>query len=638
MIDATPSSVIADKVLEFIEYTTQNIFLTGKAGTGKTTLLRKIQASTTKKMAILAPTGVAAMNAKGTTINSFFQLPPGSFFPGDISIETLQSGILSIQSMVAELSYSKDKTDLFRLLELLVIDEVSMVRCDLLDVIDAILRKVRGINEAFGGVQLLLIGDLYQLPPVTKREEWSFLNRAYASPYFFDAHVIRRNPVLQVELTQVYRQTEPAFINILNDIRNNTIKETSLNLLNERYNPDFQATEDLNPIIITSHNAEANAINKQKLEELPGQEYTFEGETNGAFRDLGLQAEQTLKLKAGAQVMFIKNDVGENRRYYNGKIGKIKSISIDASEIYIAFPGEEDLLLKKSSWQSFEYKAEGNEAIMQQQVGEFTQYPIKLAWAVTIHKSQGLTFDHAIIDAGKSFIAGQVYVALSRVRTLNGLILRSKISTESLRSNPEVINFMKPATAEILINSITTAQERFIIQLILKNYTLVNVQDALDVLLNNADLKKAGLPELQISVGQMDNSLNNLSTLLAKFHTQLLSLHENNGFVQEQLSSRLEAAFLYFSKELTTQVLNPLNKNIRVKAKTKVQQHLQQLLIKFRQTVEHRILQMQQSTDTLKQPIAQEEYQTWISKHKAQVNIKPESAPGNSNSINLQLF
>ena len=638
MIDATPSNLIADKVLEFIEYTTQNIFLTGKAGTGKTTLLRRIQASTNKTMAILAPTGVAAMNAKGTTINSFFQLPPGSFFPGDISLENLQSGILSIQSMVAELSYSKDKTDLFRLLELLVIDEVSMVRCDLLDVIDAILRKVRGRNEAFGGVQLLLIGDLYQLPPVTKREEWSFLNRAYASPYFFDAQVIRRNPVLQVELTQVYRQTEPAFINILNDIRNNTIKETSLNLLNERYNPDFQATDDLNPIIITSHNAEANAINKQKLEELPGQEYTFEGETNGAFRDLGLQAEQTLKLKAGAQVMFIKNDVGENRRYYNGKIGKIKSISIDASEIYIAFPGEQDMLLKKSSWQSFEYKAEGDEAIMQQQVGEFTQYPIKLAWAVTIHKSQGLTFDHAIIDAGKSFIAGQVYVALSRVRTLNGLILRSKITTESLRSNPEVINFMKPATAEILNNSITTAQERFIIQLILRNYTLVNVQDALDVLLNNADLKKAGMPELQISVGQMEKSVNTLCTMLAKFHTQLLFLHESKGFDQAQLSSRLEAAFLYFSKELTTQVLNPLNKNIRVKAKTKVQQHLQQLLIKFRQTVEHRMLQMKQSVDILKQPIAQDEYKNWISRYKGQVSTKPESASGNSNSINLQLF
>ena len=638
MIDATPSNFIADKVLEFIEYTTQNIFLTGKAGTGKTTLLKKIQSSTTKKMVILAPTGVAAMNAKGTTINSFFQLPPGSFYPGDINLENLQSGILSIKSMVAELSYSKEKMDLFRLLELLVIDEVSMVRCDLLDVIDGILRKVRGINEAFGGVQLLLIGDLYQLPPVTKREEWSFLNRAYASPYFFDAQVIRRNPVLQVELTQVFRQTEPAFINILNDIRNNTITEHSLNLLNQRFDPDFKASESLNPIIITSHNAEANAINKQKLEELPGQEYTFEGETNGAFRDLGLQAEQTLKLKTGAQVMFIKNDVGDNRRYYNGKIGKIKSISIDASEIYIAFPAEEDMLLKKSSWQSFEYKAEGDEEIMQQQVGEFTQYPIKLAWAVTIHKSQGLTFDHAIIDAGKSFIAGQVYVALSRVRTLNGLILRSKISTESLRSNPEVINFMKPATAEILNSKITKAEERFILQLILRNYTLISIKDSLEVLINNPDVKKASMPDLLTTLNQMDKSIDELNVLLGRFHGQLLSLHESKGFDQAQLLSRLDAAFKYFSKELTMQLLNPLNKNIRVKSKTKVQQHVQQLLIKFRQTIEHKLFQMQQSLELLAKPISPETYKYWISKQKKKISTEPANPTGNNNAVNLQLF
>ncbi|RZK52361.1 MAG: helicase, partial [Pedobacter sp.] len=432
MSDATPNA-LADKVFEFIEYTNQSVFLTGKAGTGKTTLLKKIKANTAKKMVVIAPTGVAAINAKGTTINSFFQLPPGSFFPGDISFQNLQSGITSIKSTVSDLSYNRDKTKLFNELELLVIDEVSMVRCDVLDVIDAILRSVRKNNLPFGGIQLLLIGDLYQLPPVTKREDWAFLSRAYPSPYFFDSLVIRNHPVLQIELITVYRQTEETFIKILNDIRNNQIDEEDLKLLNERYQPEYGNSDGLNPIIITSHNAEATTINNKKLEEIDAEEFIVDAEIDGDFRELGLQAEQQLKLKVGAQVMFIKNDTGEDRKFYNGKIGKIESIT--NGDIFVSFPNEDSMLLEKSSWQSFEYKINEDDVVSQQQVGEFSQYPIKLAWAVTIHKSQGLTFDQAIIDAGKSFIAGQVYVALSRVKTLNGLILKSKINKDSLRSN-----------------------------------------------------------------------------------------------------------------------------------------------------------------------------------------------------------
>ncbi|RZL26051.1 MAG: helicase, partial [Pedobacter sp.] len=310
MSDYQPNE-LAGKVFDFIAYTNQSVFLTGKAGTGKTTLLKKIKENTNKKMVVIAPTGVAAINAKGTTINSFFQLPPGSFFPGDISFQHLQSGITSIQSTVSDLSYNRDKLKLFNELELLIIDEVSMVRCDVLDVIDAILRSVRKNNLPFGGVQLLLIGDLYQLPPVTKREDWAFLSKAYPSPYFFDSLVIRNHPVLQIELTKVYRQTEETFIKILNDIRNNQIDEDDLKLLNERYEPDFENKNGLNPIIITSHNAEASAINNAKLAGLDGEEYLVEAEIEGDFRELGLQAEQQLKLKVGAQVMFIKNDSGE---------------------------------------------------------------------------------------------------------------------------------------------------------------------------------------------------------------------------------------------------------------------------------------------------------------------------------------
>lgn len=637
MSNGAASSSISDKVLSFIDYTNQNIFLTGKAGTGKTTLLKRIRESSSKKMAIVAPTGVAAMNAKGTTINSFFQLPPGSFFPGDISLENLQSGFLSIQSMVSDLSYARDKLSLFNELELLVIDEVSMVRCDLLDVIDAILRAVRRNQAPFGGVQLLLIGDLYQLPPVTKREDWSFLSRAYPSPYFFDALVIRRNPLLQVELTTVFRQTETDFINILNDIRNNQISESSLALLNQRYDPQFSASDELNPIIITSHNAEANSINKQKLDELSGTEYTFEAEVSGDFKDLSLQAEQTLKLKEGAQIMFIKNDSGEDRKFYNGKIGKVKAVK--QGEICISFPQEEDLLLEKTSWASFEYKTDPEQEIVQQQVGEFSQYPIKLAWAVTIHKSQGLTFDNAIIDAGKSFVAGQVYVALSRVRTLGGLVLKSKISTESLRSNAEVINYMNPVKEEELDAVLITAQEKFILKLVLDHFSLNSILAGLDSIASNTEITKAHLPEFKALLTQLNKAINDLMVLSDRFQNQVKQLYLKEGFAAQQaLQERIESALAYFTKEMTMQVLNHVNKNIRIKPKNKLQQQIQHLLQKYRQVIENRLALMQLAAGLLKEPVKKEDYLEWIGRHKTRPGTKPGSSAAAAQPGSLQLF
>ena len=599
--------------------------------------MKRIKEQSTKKIVIVAPTGVAAMNAKGTTINSFFQLPPGSFFPGDINLENLQSGILSIQSTVANLSLSKEKIKLFNELELLVIDEISMVRCDLMDLIDSILRSVRKNNTPFGGVQLLLIGDLYQLPPVTKREDWTFLSKAYASPYFFESFVIRRHPLLQVELTTVFRQTEPEFINILNDIRNNQISESSLAVLNKRYDPLFSASNDLNPIIITSHNAEANAINKEKLDELHGEEHLFEGEVSGEFRDLGLQAEQSLKLKEGAQVMFIKNDSGENRKFYNGKIGQVKSIT--GGNIYIAFPGEEDLLLEKSAWQSFEYKTDPEQVIVQQQVGEFLQYPIKLAWAVTIHKSQGLTFDSAIIDAGKSFVAGQVYVALSRVRTLEGLILKSKISTESLRSNPAVIHYMKPAKEEDLDALLSSAQEKFILQLVLDHFSFLRIHLGLGELSAHPEMTKAHLPEFVALVTQLQKAVDNLISLSDKFQAQLIQLHHQTGFKDQlALQKRIDSAFSYFSKEITASLINPLNKVIRLKPKNKTQQLMQHLMRKFRPVMEHSISRMQRATGLLEEPIEKDGYTTWIDKHKRQAESNDNSSSASDQINTLQLF
>jgi ATP-dependent DNA helicase PIF1 len=637
MSTAASPNTIFDKIRSFLDYTNKNIFLTGKAGTGKTTLLRQIVETGSKKMVIVAPTGVAAMNAKGTTINSFFQLPPGSFFPGELSLENLQSGFLSIDSVVASLSYSRDKLNVFRELQLLIIDEISMVRCDLMDMIDAILKAVRKNPAPFGGVQLLLIGDLYQLPPVIKREDWSFLTKAYASPYFFESFVIRRHPLLQIELTEVFRQTEPEFINILNDIRNNKIKDLDLEILNRQYQPDFSPTHGLWPIIITSHNAEATSINKEKLDALSGEEYTFEAELSGEFRELGLQAEQTLRLKADAQIMFIKNDTGDNRKYYNGKIGKVKSIG--KTEITISFPGEPDLLLEKSVWQAFEYKADPQDEIIQQQVGEFSQYPIKLAWAVTIHKSQGLTFDSAIIDAAKSFVPGQVYVALSRVRTLGGLILRSRISTDSLRANPEVVHYMKPSSGSELDRTLVSEQEKYILQLVLNYFSFQAFDKALDAIITNPEVGKAQIPEVKTLLNQLKTASEELNTLITRFNNQLSQTHDKLGFAdQQQLQSRIESAVVYFNKECQLQLSNPINRQVRIKPKTKIQQQVQQMFQKLRQVAENQISSMQFATTLLKSPISATDYTEWIVKEKENQKLKPASASGSQQASTLQLF
>lgn len=632
--DANP---IADQIFEFIEYTNESVFLTGKAGTGKTTLLKKIRQQSSKKIAVVAPTGVAAMNAKGTTINSFFQLPPGSFFPGDVALQNLQNGFLSIQSTVNDLSYTNDKLKLFRELELLVIDEVSMVRCDVMDVIDALLRSVRKNNSPFGGLQLLLIGDLFQLPPVAKREDWATLGSIYPSPYFFDALVFRQNPVVQVELTKVYRQTEETFIKILNDIRNNQIDDETLALLNERFEPNYQDDAAINPIVLTSHNAEANAVNQQKLEALPGEIHTFQAEINGEFRDLGLQAEQELVLKVGAQIMFIKNDTGDERKFYNGKIGKVKAIS--DQEIYISFPNEDDLLLTKSAWQSFEYKLDEDEQVQQQQVGEFLQYPIKLAWAVTIHKSQGLTFDHAIIDAAKSFISGQVYVALSRVRTLSGLVLKSKINKDSLRSNREVINFLQPTKHHDLTLLMKQAQEKYILKLVLAHFNFSDISAFVEMIQQDPEIYKVNNPFLKTQMQEIGIATKKLEGLLEKFRQQMNNLYLQDGFeAQANLQTRIAAANVYFAKELSGKLLQPLLKLIRVKPTNKLQQHIQHKLQQLRQHVENSITLMHIGSGFLEQPLSAAQYTTWISRHRRKPTKTSEKKSKIQETVTLQLF
>ncbi|MBB2150588.1 ATP-dependent DNA helicase [Pedobacter gandavensis] len=629
---------IFDNVISFIEYTNQSIFLTGKAGTGKTTLLRKIKETTAKKTVIVAPTGVAAMNAKGVTINSLFQLPPGSFFPGDVNLASLRAGVVSIKSLLTEINYSKERKTLLMELELMIIDEVSMVRCDVIDAVDAILRMVRKNDAPFGGVQLLLIGDLFQLPPVTKREDWELLSKIYPSPYFFEATVVKQNPLLQVELKQVFRQTEPEFVDILNDIRNNQIGEERLAILNQRFDPLFKQAEGSNHIIITSHNAEANTINNEKADELEGEDFVFEGQVEGTFSPQVLPVEQSLRLKIGAQVMFIKNDTGDDRKFYNGKIGKVKSIL--GEEIYISFPDEEeDLLLERSSWQSFEYKANENNAIVQQQVGEFFQFPIKLAWAVTIHKSQGLTFDSAIIDAGNSFVSGQVYVALSRVRTLNGLILRSKINKESLRSNIEVLNYMKLGNVDSLTDFLAAAQERYIIHLFSSTFSFNELTDSFEKLSADHEVMKSTDPEFRSMIGNLSRSIEALQGVSIKFQSQLRQLQKEHGLKDPMsIHTRMDAAYNYFAKELTLQVINLLNKHIRTKPKNKSDQKLVALFTQHRLVADHKIFKIRAATEIAGKAANWENQHELMKKIQELLKKKMNSPGAAQNATTMQLF
>ena len=418
--------------LDIICHTGTNLFLTGKAGTGKTTFLKYLKTNCTKRMIVVAPTGVAAMNAGGVTIHSFFQIPFGPYCPG-VKQEGTDAKFFKL---------GKEKKQIIRSLDLLVIDEVSMVRADLLDAVSDVLKFQRHNNQPFGGVQLLLIGDLQQLAPVIKDNEWALLEAQYASPFFFDSHDLKASSYWQIELKQVYRQTDLEFIDILNRIRENKLDTATIERLNQRYLPHFQPAETDNYITLTTHNHTAQLLNNEKLDKIPWRSYSFKAEINGDFPEYNYPTEETLTLKQEAQVMFIKNDSSGEKRYYNGKIGRVASVNV--GEITVVDEDGNEIKVERETWENTKYSLNPEtKAIEESTAGTFKQYPLKLAWAITIHKSQGLTFDRAIIDAAASFSHGQVYVALSRCRTLEGIVLTSPLSPQAMITDNRIEQYTK---------------------------------------------------------------------------------------------------------------------------------------------------------------------------------------------------
>ena len=414
----------------FVQNTDVHIFLTGKAGTGKTTFLRNLALKSYKRMVIVAPTGVAAINAGGVTIHSFFQLPFGPIAPDGQSL-----------SLLSNMKLSKTKLKIIRSLDLLVIDEISMVRADLLDAVDTVLRKVRRCDKAFGGVQLLMIGDIQQLAPVARQNEWELLQDYYKSVYFFDSHVLQKNPYICVELDHIYRQNDTEFIDILNQVRNNRLDSNNLQILNSRYIPNFKPDDNEGYITLTTHNSQADEINEEKLNAIDSETLTFTAEITGIFPENAYPTKEVLELKVGAQVMFVKNDPSPEKLYYNGKIGKI--IAYDKDEGIKVRCDDEVINVMPVKWQNFEYTLnEQTNEIEEKEIGSFTQIPLKTAWAITIHKSQGLTFEKVVLNAEMAFAHGQVYVALSRCTSLKGLVLNAKISNSVLYNDNTINTFV----------------------------------------------------------------------------------------------------------------------------------------------------------------------------------------------------
>ena len=566
----------------FINQTNRSVFLTGKAGTGKTTLLKKIIETTHKNTVVVAPTGIAALNAGGVTIHSFFQLPFGGFLPVMGQAPHISDRVkLNTQStMQRHFRMNKQRQAIIRNLELLIIDEVSMLRADLLDAIDFSLRKVRRSSDPFGGVQVLFIGDLLQLPPIVKPEEKAVLSKYYNGFFFFHAKALERVPPLYVELEKIYRQDDEEFIEILNHLRNNFIDQKDVDVLNKYVKPDFKPSEHEGYITLTTHNNKADQINQRSLDAIKGKSNKYKAEITGDFPPNIFPIAEEMELKVGAQVMFIKNDTSFQKNYFNGKIGTISELSYDS--IYVNFPEEQKTIeVEKYEWENVKFTLDEKSGEIQEDVkGTFVHFPLKLAWAITVHKSQGLTFDKAVLDLSNVFASGQAYVGLSRLRSLKGLVLLSPIRLNGLTNDRDVVAYAENKASQDALNSQ------------LEDSTILYLNQRLSKAFNWDEMvsKWLGLEHLHKTAGDRSEMGRNRDKFVAlveqltttlepsrKFRSQLFRICQPSSFNVDLLCERVEAAYHYFIKILEPVFRDNLKQILLLGNKKSTKQYVEEL-------------------------------------------------------------
>jgi hypothetical protein len=567
------------QVARFINTTSSHIFLTGRAGTGKTTFLKNLKNLTHKNFIVVAPTGIAALNAGGVTIHSQFLLPPLTFLPDRFLPENFQEGgrLVNQQVLARKHPLNSARKQVLRSIDLLVIDEVSMLRADLLDAIDYRMKAARGnFHASFGGAQVLFIGDLYQLPPVITREEQQVLGRYYKSGWFYEAHALKQNPPVYIELEKIYRQHDPDFIRLLNNLRNNQVSAEDIETLNRCYKPAEEIRSLREVITLTTHNYKADELNQRELKNLSAPSHFFEAHTEGEFPESMYPVLPRIELKEGAQIMFTRNDTDEEKAYVNGQLATVTKI--ENGEVWVAMAGtHRSYRLKHERWENKKYYLNEETGELEEDViGSFEQFPVKLAWAITVHKSQGLTFDKAIIDVGQAFAAGQVYVALSRLRSLEGLVLRTRIHAGAISTDQEVVAFVdahhQPGRLDEVMKE---KQKEYLNELMDKTFDFASLVKELNFI-QKGHGEELDDPSMRLVLVQLMEQLQAERTNTEKFRKQLNELMKS-GQIQS-FEQRIEKGSAYYRAFLFNQMRSLLEHLESMKQRKRVKTYVNQLM------------------------------------------------------------